>query len=60
MLLKEINAFFLLSLSLPAMCVFSLVGAQRLGGFGLEDVKAEISFFHMFAANTQDETLARF
>lgn len=60
MLLKEINAFFLLSLSLPAMCVFSLVGAQTLGWFGLEDVKAETSSFHMLAANIQDETVARF
>lgn len=42
------------------MWVFSLVGAQRLGWFGLEDLKAEISFFHMFAANTEDETVARF
>lgn len=60
MLLKEINAFFLLSLSLPAMCVFSLVDAQRLGWLGFEDIKAKISFFYMFAANTQDETVERF
>lgn len=59
MLLKEINAFFLLLL-LPAMCMLSLVDAQRLGCFVLEDVKAEISFFHVFAANTQEETVARF
>lgn len=42
------------------MCVFSLVGAQTLGWFGLEDVKAETSSFHMLAANIQDETVARF
>lgn len=60
MLLKVINVFFLLSLSLPVMCVF--LGRCTKAGFvwHCKSESQELLFVHMFADNIQGETVARF